>query len=150
MSLIYCISCCLHVFAAELRRSFTRLYKQQVRALEYMEAIYISALQSLCRVPASTSISKCRDQQLSVVKLTCHSSRLIHSWWKVPRLARILPPSQPPYRRSVGLPGACILTCMIFVSRDCVVEQVNRCLINRQQKNIRVRRNEIARKRGVH
>ena len=39
-------------------------------------------------------------------KLTCHSSLLIHNWWKVPRLARILPPSQLPYLRSAGLPGA--------------------------------------------
>lgn len=41
---------------------------------------------------------------------TCHSSLLIHSWWNVPRLARMLPPSHPPYRRSDGLPGAWILT----------------------------------------
>ena len=43
--------------------------------------------------------------------LTCHSSLLIHNWWNVPRLARMLPPSQPPYLRSAGLPGAWILTC---------------------------------------
>ena len=44
-------------------------------------------------------------------ELTCHSSLLIHSWWKVPKLARMLPPSHPPYRRSMGFPGAWILTC---------------------------------------
>jgi hypothetical protein len=46
------------------------------------------------------------DRARHGAKLTCHSSLLIHNWWKVPRLARILPPSQLPYLRSAGLPGA--------------------------------------------
>lgn len=29
-------------------------------------------------------------------RCTCHSSALIHNWWNVPRLARILPPSHAP------------------------------------------------------
>jgi len=42
--------------------------------------------------------------------LTFHSSRLIHNWWKVPKLARILPPIHAPNLLSTVFPGAWILT----------------------------------------
>lgn len=58
----------------------------------------------------STSIHYLHRWPTMALPCSCHSSLLIHSWWNVPKLAKILPPSHAPYRRSTGLPGAWILT----------------------------------------
>ena len=52
------------------------------------------------------------------IPCSSYSSLVTHSWWNVPKDAKIDPPNQPAYRFSYGIVGEWILIFCYFVSTE--------------------------------